>query len=139
MEQNKLKLEDCMLTLEQAKELKGLGVVTDGSLYIYGENRTGDREPLALTLRSDIISGLSDIEKAFDLTDALTNTEMLEMLPQYLDYNKKLSIHKSEEGGASKWVVSYVKDGWNIYNGLGELLRDALFEMIRHLKMGKLI
>ena len=81
MEQNKLKLEDCMLTLEQAKELNMLGIDMKDSLYIYGEDKTGDREPLYLTLRSDIISALSDIEMAFDLTCTLTNTEMIEMLP----------------------------------------------------------
>ena len=62
MTQNKLKLEDCCLTIEQAKELNMLGIDMKDSLYIYGEDKTGDREPLCSTLRPDIISALLDIE-----------------------------------------------------------------------------
>ena len=91
MEQNKLKLEDCMRTLEQAKELNMLGIDMKDSLYIYGEDKTGDREPLCLTLRSDIISALSDIEMAFDLTCTLPDTELIRMLPKEID-NYQLKI-----------------------------------------------
>ena len=91
MEQNKLKLEDCMLTLEQAKELNMLGIDMKDSLYIYGEDKTGDREPLCSTLRSDIISALSDIEMAFDLTCTLPDTEIIRMLPKEID-NYQLKI-----------------------------------------------
>ena len=48
MEQNKLKLEDCCLTIEQAKELQELGVNTENSIYLYGEDRMGDNEPIMM-------------------------------------------------------------------------------------------
>jgi hypothetical protein len=35
MEHNKLKLEDCCLTVEQAKELKVLGIDMDNPLFEY--------------------------------------------------------------------------------------------------------
>ena len=130
MEQNKLKLEDCCLTIEQAKELQELGVNTKNSIYLYGEDRMGDNEPLTLVLRNDVIGSLDIIKSRFDITGTLTNTEMLEMLPQYIYFNKKLRIYKDE----NMWIVSYEKDGQGVYVKTAELLRDALFEMIKFLK-----
>ena len=127
MEQNKLNLEDCCLTIEQTKELQELGVnMSDTSMIIIQDKQVVPRNIL-------------EIEEFFDFcrydTPTLTNTEMLEMLPQYVYFNKKLRIYKDE----NRWLVSYEKDGWmNLYY-TAELLRDALFEMIKYLKTNKLI
>ena len=139
MEQNKLKLEDCCLTLEQAKEINKLGINTENSIYLYGEDRMGDSEPLTLVMRSDVINSLDIIKTKFDITNTLTNTEMLEMLPQYINFNKKLRIYKSQDEIKNTWIVSYEKDGCGVYIKTGEILRDALFEMIKYLKTNKLM
>lgn len=143
MEQNKLELKDCMLTLEQAKELNMLGIDMKDSLYIYGEDKTGDREPLCLTLRSDIISALSDIEMAFDLTCTLPDTEIIRMLPKEID-NYQLKIVPFNEGYCVKYELYtehsiYVTKDGSTLDFCRPILRDALFEMIRCLKINKLI
>ena len=131
MEQNKLKLEDYCLTIEQAKELQELGVnMSDTSMIIIQDKQVVPRNIL-------------EIEEFFDFcrydTPTLTNTEMLEMLPQYINFNKKLRIYKSKDGIKNMWIVSYEKDGQGVYVKTAELLRDALFEMIKYLKINKLI
>lgn len=126
MEQNKLKLEDYCLTIEQAKELQELGVnMSDTSMIIIQDKQVVPRNIL-------------EIEEFFDFcrydTPTLTNTEMLEMLPRYINFNKKLHIYKSKDGIKNMWIVSYEKDGQGVYVKTAELLRDALFEMIKFLK-----
>lgn len=126
MEQNKLKLEDYCLTIEQAKELQALGVnMSDTSMIIIQDKQVVPRNIL-------------EIEEFFDFcrydTPTLTNTEMLEMLPRYINFNKKLRIYKSKDGIKNMWIVSYEKDGQGVYVKTAELLRDALFEMIKFLK-----
>lgn len=126
MEQNKLKLEDYCLTIEQAKELQKLGVnMSDTSMIIIQDKQVVPRNIL-------------EIEEFFDFcrydTPTLTNTEMLEMLPRYINFNKKLRIYKSKDGIKNMWIVSYEKDGQGVYVKTAELLRDALFEMIKFLK-----
>ena len=133
------KLEDCCLTIEQAKEINKLGINTENSIYLYGEDRMGDSEPLTLVMRSDVINSLDIIKTKFDITNTLTNTEMLEMLPQYINFNKKLRIYKSQDEIKNTWIVSYEKDGCGVYIKTGEILRDALFEMIKYLKTNKLM
>ena len=126
MEQNKLKLEDYCLTIEQAKELQELGVnMSDTSMIIIQDKQVVPRNIL-------------EIEEFFDFcrydTPTLTNTEMLEMLPRYINFNKKLRIYKSKDGIKNMWIVSYEKDGQGVYVKTAELLRDALFEMIKFIK-----
>lgn len=126
MEHNKLKLEDYCLTIEQAKELQELGVnMSDTSMIIIQDKQVVPRNIL-------------EIEEFFDFcrydTPTLTNTEMLEMLPRYINFNKKLRIYKSKDGIKNMWIVSYEKDGQGVYVKTAELLRDALFEMIKFLK-----
>ena len=131
MAQNKLKLEDYCLTIEQAKELQELGVnMSDTSMIIIQDKQVVPRNIL-------------EIEEFFDFcrydTPTLTNTEMLEMLPRYINFNKKLRIYKSKDGIKNMWIVSYEKDGCGVYIKTGEILRDALFEMIKYLKTNKLM
>ena len=126
MEQNKLNLEDCCLTIEQTKELQELGVnMSDTSMIIIQDKQVVPRNIL-------------EIEEFFDFcrydTSTLTNTEMMEMLPRYINFNKKLRIYKSKDGIKNMWIVSYEKDGQGVYVKTAELLRDALFEMIKFLK-----
>ena len=126
MEQNKLNLEDCCLTIEQTKELQELGVnMSDTSMIIIQDKQVVPRNIL-------------EIKEFFDFcrydTSTLTNTEMMEMLPRYINFNKKLRIYKSKDGIKNMWIVSYEKDGQGVYVKTAELLRDALFEMIKFLK-----
>ena len=139
MEQSKLKLEDYCLTVEQAKELKELGVDMDNSLFEYIQlvNDKQYIEPIEKrilgkpflynnTLSTLVVGG----NKMYELvTPTLTNTEMLEMLPASVE-SVMLEIHY--------W------SGWNIrYYGITEVqdssLRDVLFETIKYLKANKLI
>ena len=124
MEQNKLELKDCCLTIEQAKELQELGVNMSDSMMVHF-NLCGAK----------IICERYNLSGTKDCIDTLTNTEMLEMLPQYIFFNKKLRIYKDE----NRWLVSYEKDGYRNLGCAAELLRDALFEMIKCLKTNKLI
>ena len=139
MEQNKLKLEDYCLTVEQAKELKKLGIDMDNPLFEYIQlvNDKQYIEPIEKrvlgkpflynnTLSTLVVGG----NKMYELvTPTLTNTEMLEMLPASVE-SVMLEIHY--------W------QGWNIrYYGITEVqdssLRDVLFETIKYLKANKLI
>ena len=61
------------------------------------------------------------------------------MLPQYINFNKKLRIYKSQDEIKNTWIVSYEKDGCGVYIKTGEILRDALYEMIKYLKTNKLM
>ena len=145
MEQNKLKLEDFCLTVEQAKELKELGIDMDNSLFEYIQ-LVSDKKYIEEAIEKRVLgepflynNNLSTLviggNKMYELvTPTLTNTEMLEMLPRYINFNKKLRIYKSKDGIKNMWIVSYEKDGQGVYVKTAELLRDALFEMIKFLK-----
>ena len=122
MKTNKLTIEDQFLTLDQAKELKKLGVDFSGANFgIYNfydslpECEVTEIRKLCNPLQEKLV------------TETLSVVEMLEMLPDnteiesvngYLIYNERIKIN----GGIYK-----------------PLLRDALFEMLKWLKQNKLI
>ena len=112
----KLKLEDTCLTIEQAKELKELGVdfsnATMAFIDFYDENKH----------EYELVRNMSI--GAYDIIPTLTNTEMLEMLPTETCFCKT-------DKGVEVW------SRWLEYDGSEQcepLLRDALFEMIKWLK-----
>lgn len=134
MEQNKLNLEDCCLTIEQTKELQALGIDFSRALMYYAAYNNNMK-----LWERDMKLYESDGEPIREVKDGIfiptfTNTEMLEMLPRYINFNKKLRIYKSKDGIKNMWIVSYEKDGQGVYVKTAELLRDALFEMIKFLK-----
>ena len=139
MEQSKLKLEDYCLTVEQAKELKELGIDMDNPLFEYIqlvndkqyiepiEKRVLGKPFLYNNTLSTLVVGGNEMYEL--ITPALTNSEMLEMLPASIE-SVMLEIHY--------W------HGWNVrYYGITEVqdssLRDVLFETIKYLKANKLI
>ena len=133
MEQIKLNFEDYCLTIEQAKELQALGINMDNCLMEFCSLKDlGDYHLLPKhKYENNFIR--------WKYIPTLTNTEMLEMLPQYINFNKKLRIYKSQDEIKNTWIVSYEKDGCGVYIKTGEILRDALFEMIKYLKTNKLM
>ena len=128
------KLEDCCLTIEQTKELQALGIDFSRALMYYAAYNNNMK-----LWERDMKLYESDGEPIREVKDGIfiptfTNTEMLEMLPRYINFNKKLRIYKSKDGIKNMWIVSYEKDGQGVYVKTAELLRDALFEMIKFLK-----
>ena len=115
----KLKLEDTCLTIEQAKELKELGVDFSNAVMEFTHYDNDGADEWFLTIVDDYAdSEFADIENM----PTLTNTEMLEMLPTETCFCKT-------DKGVEVW------GRWLEY----DLLRDALFEMIKWLKTNKLI
>ena len=119
---NKLTISDEFLTIEQAKELKELGVDFSGANF--GIYNFYDSLPECEV--TEIRKSCKPLQEKL-VTETLSVVEMLEMLPdnteiesvnEYLIYNERLKIN----GGIYK-----------------PLLRDALFEMLKWLKQNKLI
>ena len=122
----KLKLEDTCLTIEQAKELKELGVDFSNAVMEFTHYDNDGADEWFLTIVDDYAdSEFADIENM----PTLTNTEMLEMLPTETCFCKT-------DKGVEVW------SRWLEYDGSEQcepLLRDALFEMIKWLKTNKLM
>ena len=134
MKTNKLTIEDQFLTLEQAKELKKIGIDFSGANYCF-RNVDFNKNPSWKYIKDKgeddihIFIDLYKFRKDSDISciKTLSVAEMIEMLPDnteiesvngYLIYNERLKIN----GGIYK-----------------PLLRDALFEMLKWLKQNKLI
>ena len=168
MEHNKLKLEDCCLTVEQAKELKVLGIDMDNPLFEYIQlvsDKQYIEEPIEKrvlgkpflynnTLSTLVVGGNEMYEL---ITPTLTNSEMLEMLPKeitpmedgyLMPYSLFYDGHSlgyiewwGEEKG--RYKINILEDG--DYPNEEEIylkkwnLRDALFEIIKWLKTNKLM
>ena len=150
MEQSKLKLEDYCLTVEQAKELKELGIDMDNPLFEYIQlvNDKQYIEPIEKrvlgkpflynnTLSTLVVGG----NKMYELvTPTLTNTEMLEMLPKEIDgYKLNFNIGYFRNGD-DKYYIGYLKTYSAPLKELeSTLLRNSLFGMIKWLKTNKLM
>ena len=127
---NKLTIEEQFLTLEQAKELKEIGIDFSGAIYCFGKRIKDSRGNKILRQKSFLCpSGNHGVRslllEQYEFIPTLSVAEMIEMLPDnteiesvngYLIYNERLKIN----GGIYK-----------------PLLRDALFEMIKCLKQNK--
>ena len=128
----KLTINDQFLTLEQAKELRKLGVDFSGAIYCFGKRIKDGRGNKMLRQKPFLCpNGNHGVRyvllEQYEFIPTLSVAEMLEMLPDnteiesvngYLIYNERLKIN----GGIYK-----------------PLLRDALFEMLKWLKQNKLI
>ena len=158
MKQNKLKLEDFCLTIKQATELSDLGVYIQNSIYSYTRQIVDcmGRENSKLEKHFLHLNGVyleCGLEK-WEEVPTLTNSEMLEMLPnKILKKPKERSLPYVElEDGLCEYLLEidkyriryclYGDDGVDlleIISSEGKLFRDALFEMIKYLKTNKLM
>jgi hypothetical protein len=156
MDNYKLKLKDCCLTLEQAKELSDLGIDIQNSIYSYvrqtvdcmGKQIEEERFfNLHVNEGGFFVSGFEKWEEV----PTLTNSEMLEMLPnKILKKPKERSlpyVEPYDDDGLCEYLLEidkyriryclYGDDGVDlleIISSEGKLFRDALFEMIKYLR-----
>ena len=129
----KLSLEEQCLTIEQAKELQKLGVDFSNANLAF----VNVIEPLKSIIKSEITKYYTELKD--DLIPTLTNSEMLEMLPDkivsnYVVYNSEYYRLRGF------WYVEY--EGAEMIDYITfkkNLLRDALFEMLKYLKTIKLM
>ena len=134
MEQNKLKLEDCCLTIEQAKELQALGINMDNCLMEFCSLKDlGDYHLLPKhKYENNFIR--------WKYIPTLTNTEMLEMLPKEIDGYKLTFVYDYFRNGDDKYYIGYLKTYSAPLKELeSTLLRNSLFGIIKWLKTNKLI
>ena len=145
-----MKIEEEFLTIAQARELKKLGVSFNSANFgIYNfyeslaEDEVNEIRKLDKVLRSKLV------------TETLSVAEMFEMLPNYIYIDNETESYSLAYNGSlisyatvdcyGYWLNrvaimrgSFTSDKDNIY--LKEWnLRDALFEMIKWLKVNKLI
>ena len=133
---NKIKLEDTCLTVEQAKELQELGVDMSDSLMVYCDyyDQVHDYE---LLMNNNLSTSY-----AYEVVNTLTNTEILEMLPQKFVYHDKdayLGVRTDDDSGEYEFYYKrWINDceGPMFHN---KLIRDSLFEMIKYLKINHII
>ena len=143
---NKIKLEDTCLTVEQATELQALGVDMSDSIMVYCDyyDQVHDYE---LLMNNNLSTSY-----AYEVVNTLTNTEMLEILPkfekyrldiivvdgfcyvQYIDeYNHVVHLKDINNTG-------YMLSREDIAVSIGKYtIRDGLFEMIKFLRTNKII
>ena len=103
MEQNKLKLEDCCLTIEQVKELQALGINMDNCLMEFCSLKDlGDYHLLPKhKYENNFIR--------WKYIPTLTNTEILEMLPKEIDGYKLTFVYDYFRNGDDKYYIGYLK------------------------------
>ena len=125
MSKNKLTIEEQYLTLEQAKELKALGI--DFSKYTFTFTDRGVKDSAyVLTVNPEYVQYGSTAE----YIPTLSVAEMIEMLPDYI----------SVEHYFGKWHIDGASMNVQYPHVVSEkLLRDALFEMLKWLKQNKII
>ncbi len=132
---NKLKIEDTCLTVEQSKELQGLGIEMKDTLMVFCDyyDQVHDYE-LCINWK-----GATDY--VFEAVPTLTNTEMREILPtKYVYHNDYtyLTVVRHDDGNYETFFKRWLSDmeGPHFCN---ILLRDSLFEMLKYLKTNNLM
>ena len=128
------KLEDCCLTIEQAKELQALGINMDNCLMEFCSLKDlGDYHLLPKhKYENNFIR--------WKYISTLTNTEMLEMLPKEIDGYKLTFVYDYFRNGDDKYYIGYLKTYSAPLKELeSTLLRNSLFGMIKWLKINKLM
>ena len=151
MKTNKLTIEDQFLTLEQAKELKKIGIDFSGAIYCFGKRIKDGRGNKMLRQKSFLCpSGNHGVRSVlleqYEFIPTLSVAEMIEMLPKCIEvkdvlyelYLKKSSFYINEIAYELGYR-EYLKESLGINEFTHILLRDSLFEMIKWLKQNKLI
>ena len=129
-----MKIEDMCLTIEQARELKELGIDFSNSIYEFVEtyDEYEDCNEVIICEREYVT-----IER--EILPTLTNTEMLEMLPSKIKIGEYYYYLRIERGDVFWCVTYYNHEISNIYLSRTGLLRNVLFETIEELTERKLI
>ena len=132
---NKIKLEDTCLTVEQAKELQALGIDMSDSIMAYCDyyDQVHDYELL--------VNNSMATSYAYEVVNTLTNTEMMEMLPEKYIYSYEDYFFEISNNSMDEYLVLY-KRYWNDITSprfSNKLLRESLFGMIKYLKTNKLM
>ena len=129
-----MKLEDMCLTLEQARELKELGIDFSNSIYEFVEtyDEYEDCNEVIICEREYVT-----IER--EILPTLTVNEMLEMLPSKIKIGEYYYYLRIERGDVFWCVTYYNHEISNIYLSRTGLLRNVLFETIEELTERKLI
>ena len=130
-----MKLEDMCLTIEQARELKELGIDFSNSIYEFVEtyDEYEDCNEVIICEREYVT-----IER--EILPTLTNTEMLEMLPKVLNYRGICNDNPLRLISGKQWSVLFHGPINELdYESISDSLRDALFDMIKWLKINKII
>ena len=140
MKTNKLTIEEQFLTLDQAKELKDLGVDIYGNFEIDIDDNGFETIEKVGTFASDTF------EYYKKSIPTLSVAEMIEMLPMDIEAKSKKYGNQTVYLSIDRHSVMYCVSGIEFERGLyvyisfeKPLLRDALFEMIKWLKQNKLI
>ena len=134
MKANKLTISEQFLTLEQAKELKKLGIDFSGAIYCFGKRLKDGRGNKMLRQKSFLCpSGNHGVRSVlleqYEFIPTLSVAEMIEMLPNYVRFERYLG----------EWHISDNHNSLYPHFERNVLLRDALFEMLKWLKQNKLI
>jgi len=132
---NKLTLEEQFLTLEQAKELQALGIDFSGAnfgIYNFYES-----------LNDDEVTEIRPIDKIINdklVTPTLSVAEMINILPPKITY-KGNDLYLSIAYNTNNKIILKYDFGNSEYDFVfvGDSFRDSLFEMIKQLKINKLI
>ena len=130
-----MKLEDMCLTIEQARELKELGIDFSNSIYEFVEtyDEYEDCNEVIICEREYVT-----IER--EILPTLTNTEMLEMLPKTLDYGGICNEQPLWLTSGKQWSLLFHDPLIELdHESVSESLRDALFDMVKCLKTNKII
>ena len=128
-----MKLEDMCLTIEQARELKELGIDFSNSMLCFYEIEG---------VMYIGYNGIFDYDETLGHTKqpTLTITEMLEMLPKVLDYGGIRDEQPLWLTSGKQWSVLFHGPINELdYESISDSLRDALFDMIKWLKINKII
>ena len=129
-----MKLGDMYLTIEQARELKELGIDLSDSIYEFVEtyDEYEDCNEVIICEREYVT-----IER--EILPTLTVNEMLEMLPSKIKIGEYYYYLRIERGDVFWCVTYYNHEISNIYLSRTGLLRNVLFETIEELTERKLI
>lgn len=130
----KLKLEDTCLTIEQAKELKELGVDFSNAIMAFIDFYDENKHEYELVRNMSI--------GAYDIIPTLTNTEMLEMLPKVMiSEDESIFTLMLERSKLGRYTIGYVDGETRRYSVaiFNDSIRDLLFDMLKWLKTNKLI
>ena len=99
MKTNKLTIEDQFLTLEQAKELKKIGIDFSGAIYCFGKRIKDIRGNKILRQKSFLCpSGNHGVRSVlleqYEFIPTLSVAEMIEMLPEYTSIEQNIVTGK---------------------------------------------
>lgn len=120
-------LEDVCLDMDQMHELTELGLKLNSSLFYFQQH-----------IFYEDIFGIVPTHGVDQYPKTLSNTEMMELLPEMLEVTPPgnhfgLRIIKNIYHRYDKWHVEYMDEHSAYLGSCAPLLRDALFQMLKEL------